>query len=161
MKILIKPSQIVELCLWNKYEYYVLPKDVDKKKFLNDDLEFEIDEKDAYVIGLLNCVETDNLVHKFNEYIESYMSNRSSRIEDTFKVKKKFLIQTTSDFKSKFPEFWSPRKPYDKALVEVNLYIDDLLTKFESLPTEEIKEKTGTFEYVNCNAIKKILKYHN
>ena len=71
------------------------------------------------------------------------------------------MIQSVSDFKAKFPDFWVPNKPYDNSLKEVILYINDLLTKFESLPTEEIKEKTGTFEYVNCNAIKKTLKYHN
>ena len=29
------------------------------------------------------------------------------------------------------------------------------------MPVEVVEEKTGTYEYINCNTIKKILTYHN
>ncbi len=161
MKILTYPNEIVERGLYDKYEYYVLSKEIDRKKHLEENIEFEISEKDALVIGLLKCVETDNLIHKFNDYIDNFMANKSSRIEDTYKVKKKILIQSTIDFKLKFPDYWQPKPNYAAAKIDLFVYIDEMIIKFENLPTEEIKEKTGTFEYVNCNSIKKTLKYHN
>ncbi len=161
MHIIIKPTQIIQMCLWDKFEYYVLSKETDIKEFIKEDKELELTEKDALVIGLLKCVQTDNLVHRLNDYIDSFMNNKSSKIEDVFKVKKKNLIQTVSEFKNKFPETWEPSKDYKQPLKDLFLYIDDLIIKFEGLQPEVIKEKTGTFEYVNCNSIKKNLKYHN
>lgn len=161
MKITLHPSDVLELCLFDKFDYYVLPKEIDRKNWLKENKEFEISEKDALVIGLLKCVETDNLVHKFNEYIDNFMNNRSSKIEDSFRVKKKALLQTIEDFSAKFPEFWEPNNNYKKAKDDLFVYLSEMKQKFENLPSEEFKEKAGTFEYVNCNSIKKSLRYHN
>ena len=161
MRVFIKPCEIIELCLWDSYKQYYLPKDTDITKFLTDNVEFQIDEKEALVIGLLKTVETDNLVHKFNQYLDNYLNNKSSRINETFRTKKKGLLYTLLAFKEKFPKEWEPNLLYTKALSDVLIYVDDIYKRVDDMPVEVVEEKTGTYEYINCNTIKKILTYHN
>lgn len=161
MTIKIFPSDIIERCCFDAYEYYVLEKGTDIDKHISENKEFEISEKDALVIGILKCVETDNLVHRFNQYLEHYMNNRSYRISESYKVRKRGLMPHITDFKKKFPKAWEPNKAYQKGLDEVLVYIDRLYKEIDELPVEKITEKNILHEYINCNAIKKMLTYHN
>jgi len=161
MKILIKPSDIIERCVWDAYETYVLDKSVNIDEHIKENKEFEIEEKDALVIGILRCVETDNLIHRFNQYLEHYMNNRSYRVSDSYKVRKKSIIPHILDFKRKFPKSWEPNKLYQKGLEDVLVYVDKICKEVDELPVEKVTEKNIVHEYINCNAIKKMLTYHN
>lgn len=161
MKITITPSDIIERCVWDAYEYYVLDKSVDVDQHILENKEFEISEKDALVIGVLKCVETDNLVHRFNLYLEHYMNNRSYRVSESYKVRKKGLLPHIMDFKKKFPKTWKPNKLYQQGLDDVLVYVDKIYKEVDELPVEKVTEKNILHEYINCNAIKKLLTYHN
>lgn len=161
MTIKIFPSDIIERCVWDSYEYYVLDKSIDVQKHIEENEEFEISEKDALVIGILKCVETDNLVHRFNQYLEHYMNNRSYKVSDIFKVRKRGLMIHITDFNKKFPKYWKPNALYQKGLTDVLTYAESIYKTIDELPVEKVTEKNITHEYINCNAIKKILTYHN
>ena len=70
MTIKIQPEDIVRRCLWDNYVYYILAgSDKEAERLLAENQEMEISEKDALVIGLLKVIDTDNLIHKFNNHV--------------------------------------------------------------------------------------------
>ena len=66
MKITICASELIKRCLWDNYVYYIVGSEKEAEKILKEELQFEISERDALVIGLLKIIETKNLIHKFN-----------------------------------------------------------------------------------------------
>ena len=63
MKIFITPEEIVRLCLWDLYSYYIVGSEKESEKILKENKEIELSEKDGYVIGFLKTMESDNLIH--------------------------------------------------------------------------------------------------
>ena len=66
MQITIQPEELIKMCLWDSYVYYILGSDKEAEKILKENKEMAISERDALIIGLLKVIETDNLIHKFN-----------------------------------------------------------------------------------------------
>lgn len=173
MKILIKPTDIIERALWDKYFVYCIK---DKKSDIESDIEsyiktnteFEITEQDALVIGLLKCIETDNLVHRCNNYVMNYISTMSTELEvkkdsgkKFYMVKKKNFSDALISFKRNFPPSWKPDGGYKKGLSDVLKYIDLLVDKTEKLDTFKYTDKFGTYDYIYCNHVKKMLNLYN
>lgn len=163
MEIYITPHEIIERALWDDYQYFILSKDkkADIEKIIEENEKFQISETDALVIGLLKCIETDNLVHRCNQYIENLMSVRSMKRDNTIYLKKKILVDSLHKFKKKFPDTWKPRPHYAHSLESLNKYIDNLLEKVETLKMVEITDKYGTHELIRIIHIKKILDFHH
>ena len=91
MKILIYPEDIVKRCLWDSYTYYVVGSEKEAEKILKENKEFELSERDAIVIGLLKVMETDNLIHRFNDYLTHFLTVRSLKDKEGIFIKKKSL----------------------------------------------------------------------
>jgi hypothetical protein len=90
MKILISPEDIIKRGCWDSYVYYIVGSDKDAQEILKENKEFEISERDALIIGLLKVLETENLIHRFNNYIYELLVNKSSKHEDLL-IRKKTL----------------------------------------------------------------------
>ena len=151
MRILVTPHDIIERALWDNYEYFVLDKDDNAEEIIINNEEFEINEKDALVIGLLKCIETDNLVHRFNQYLQDILSIKSTQIHkdsNRYYIKRKIVEEAIAKFYKKFPNTWEPRAHYKIALKEVIEYLDVLSDKLETLVTEETTDQYGTHIYV-------------
>lgn len=164
MRILITPHDIIERALWDSYEYYVLEKGTNIEELIEKNEEFEISETDALVIGLLKCIETDNLVHRFNQYLQEILSIKSSQIDkgsSRYYIRKKIIEESIQKFEKKFPECWEPRLHYKAALEEVLEYLGELSEKLETLSIKETTDQYGTHEYVQSNHVKKMLNFHN
>jgi len=69
MKITITPEEIVKRCLWDTYVYYVVGSEKEAERMLKENVEIEVSERDALVMGLLKIVETTNLIHRFNTQV--------------------------------------------------------------------------------------------
>ncbi len=161
MKISITPHEIIERALWYDYQYYVLDKDVDTEKIIEENEAFEISETEALTIGLLKCIETDNLVHRLNQHVEHLMAVRSTKFKNSYYLKKKILVDELNKYGKRFPSAWKPRPHYIQALSDVTAYIEELLEKTEGLSFEETTDNFGTHELLRTNHVKKILNYHN
>jgi hypothetical protein len=75
MKIIVKPSDLIGRLVWDMYEYHVL-QDLSKKQInelIEKNEEFELSEKDAFVIGLLNTIFTDELIYKYTQYLRQIL----------------------------------------------------------------------------------------
>jgi hypothetical protein len=107
MKILIHPEDILKRGLWDTYVYYVVGSEKEAQTKLLENQEFEISERDAIVIGLLKVMETDNLIHRFNDYLIHFLAIRSIKEKTDALIKKKLLETTIDKFMEKFPDYWT------------------------------------------------------
>jgi hypothetical protein len=82
MRILITPNDIIERALWYKYEKYILEEKSQEEinKIVEENKEFELPERDALIIDLIKCIETDNLKHRLNQHILHILSVKSTEI---------------------------------------------------------------------------------
>lgn len=159
MTIKIYPDDIVRLCLWDNYAYYIVGSEKDAEKILKENKEFEISERDALVIGLLKIIETSNLIHKFNNYIADQLSNKSIKEKDTLLIKKRTFDMSLDKFLDKFPSYWAPTPIWEKSIIELRKYIDNMKKDISKLEIHNIVDKNVTFEFYSSNNIKKLLKF--
>ena len=161
MRILIQPEDIVKRCLWDSYAYYILGSEKEAERLLKENQEFELSEKDAIVIGLLKVMETDNLIHRFNDYLTNFLSVRSIKDKDNFIIKKKSLETTIDKFLDKFPDYWTPPIHYSNALKDLVIYVDELKEKIEKLDILKVSVQNVSYEFYNTNNVKKLLNFNN
>jgi len=161
MKILIYPEDIVKRCLWDSYTYYILGSEKEAEKILKENAELELSERDAIVIGLLRVMETDNLIHRFNDYLTHFLSVRSIKDKENFLIKKKSLETTIDKFLDKFPDYWTPPINYSNALKDLVNYIDELKERIEKLEILKVTVQNVSYEFYNTNGVKKLLNFNN
>jgi len=161
MKILIRPSDILERSLWDNYVYYVVGSEKEAETLLKENKEFEISERDALIIGLLKVIETDNLIHRFNDYLTHFLTVKSIKSEGENYVKKKSIELCIEKFLSKFPTYWNPPLNYKKAMQDLDIYINEVKSKLEKIDVEKITIQNMTHDAYSSNSIKKSLNYNN
>jgi len=161
MKILITPEDIVKRCLWDSYTYYIVGAEKEAEKLLKENAEFELSERDAIVIGLFKVMETDNLIHRFNDYLTHFLTVRSLKDKEGFLIKKKSLETSIDKFLDKFPDYWTPALNYTTALKDLVEYIDNLRDKIEQLEIIKSTIQNVTYDFYNANTVKKLLNFNN
>jgi hypothetical protein len=161
MKILITPEDIVKRCLWDQYVYYVVGSEKESQSQLLENKEFELSERDAIVIGLLKVMETDNLIHRFNDYMIHFLTVKSIKDKDDVLVKKKSLETSIDKFLDKFPDYWTPDVNYASSLKDLVEYINQLRDKIEKLDIIKMTIQNINYEFYTSNSIKKLLNFNN
>ncbi len=160
MTIKIYPEDIVRMCLWDHFVYYVINSEKEAEKLLKENKEIELSERDALVIGLLKVIETDNLIHKFNTYIMEILTNKSSKEKDLLLVRKKTLDLSIDKFIDKFPDYWEPSTTWTSSLKDLVEYVNQIKTDIEKLEIHKVVDKNVTYEFYNSNNVKKLLKFN-
>ena len=168
MKILITPHDIIERALWQRYEYYILEDKSQEEieKIITENEEFVISERDALIIDLLKCIETDNLSHRFNQNILHILNIKSTEVEvdknkKTFAVRKNLMIDELSKFMKNFPSSWKPPINYKNSKEELVKYINSISKKLESAKIIEVEFQGNTIEYIQVNHVKKMLNFNH
>jgi hypothetical protein len=160
MTIKIYPEDIVRMCLWDHYVYYIVGSEKEAEKILKENKEMEISERDALVIGLLKVIETDNLIHKFNTYIMEFLTNKSIKEKEYLLVRKKTFDVAIDKFVDKFPDYWVPNTTFTKALKDLVDYVEVMKSEIEKLEIHKIVDKNVTYEFYNSNNVRKLLKFN-
>lgn len=160
MKILIRPSDIVKRALWDTYVYYVVGSEKEAEKLLLEDAEFEISERNAYVIGLLRVVETDNLIHRFNDTMIHFLNIKSVKINDDILIKKKTCVESVEKFLNKFPDYWTPPSNYSTAFADLVDYLNILKNKMDNLEVIKANLLNVNYEFYSSSAVKKLLNFN-
>jgi len=160
MTIKIYPEDIVKMCLWDNYVYYIIGSEKEAEKLLKDNVEMELSERDALVIGLLKVIETDNLIHKFNTYVMEFLTNKSIKEKEYLLVRKKTFDLAVDKFVDKFPDHWEPNSYWSRSLKELVEYVEAMKILIEKLEIHKIVDKNVTYEFYNSNNVKKLLKFN-
>lgn len=160
MQIKIYPEELVKMCLWDSYVYYVLGSEKEAESILKSNTEMQLSERDALIIGLLKVIETDNLIHKFNTYVVEILTNKSIKEKDYLLMRKRTFDTAVDKFVDKFPDYWEPSSIWTKSLKDLIDYIGNMKTELEGLEIHKIVDKNVTYEFYNSNNIKKLLKFN-
>lgn len=159
MQILITPHDIIQRCLWDKYAKFCLSdkakKDIDK--IVLDNKPVSLSENDAYVIGLLKIIETDNLVHRFNEEIIDSLQIKSTVIDEQLFIKKSSILKQIDEYMLKFPDTYTPPNNYDVPLEELKVYVKKIKKLVSVLEITTMKKHDITISYFNSKEVKKCL----
>lgn len=161
MKILITPEDIVKRCLYDSWAYYIVGSSKEAERLLKENKEFELSERDAIVIGLLKVIETDNLIHRFNDYLIHFVTVRSVKEKESFLIKKKSIETAINLFLDKFPEAWQPTYSFKTGLEDLVKYVDNLTKNLEKLDVIKMTIQNINYEFYNANNIKKLLNFNN
>ena len=159
MTIKIYPEDIIKLCLWDHYVYYIVGSEKEAEKILKENKEMEISERDALVIGLLKAIKTDNLIHKFNSYIMEFLTNKSIKEKEYLLIRKKTFDFAIDKFVDKFPDYWEPNS-WTISLKELVEYVEIMKVEVEKLEIHKVVDKNVTYEFYNSATIKKMLKFN-
>ena len=161
MQIKITPEDIIKRGLWDFYTYYIVGSEKESQELLKKNEEFILSEKDAIVIGLLKVMETDNLIHRFNDYLMHFLSIRSIKEKTDALIKKKALESSIEKFLGKFPDYWKPAINYSNSLKDLKVYVAELSAKIAELEISNVTIQNITYEFYSSNAVKKLLCFNN
>lgn len=161
MKILITPEDIVKRCLFDSWSYYIVGSNKEAERLLKENKEFEISERDAVVIGLLKVIETDNLIHRFNDYLTHFLTVRAVKEKESFLIKKKSIESAIELFLEKFPEFWNPDYGFKNGLEDLKNYVNNLNQNLQKLEVIKHTIQNVNYEFYNANNVKKLLNFNN
>ena len=159
MQIIVTPNDIIQRCLWDKYKRFCLHDNNEEeiKNIVEANKPVSLSENDAYVIGLLKIIETDNLVHRFNDDVFDFLQIKSSIIKDDLYISKYAINKFVSSYYDKFPEYYKPNLSYKKGLDDLRAYIKVIEERIASLETITIKNRDKLFTYFMAKDIKKVL----
>jgi len=159
MQIIVTPNDIIQRCLWDKYKRFCLhdKNEEEIKNIVDSNKPVSINENDAYVIGLLKIIETDNLIHRFNDDIFDFLQIKSSIIKDDLYISKYAINKFVSSYYDKFPSYYQPNASYQKGLDDLREYIKLIEDRINQLETITIKNREKLFTYFISKDIKKVL----
>ena len=95
MQIMVYPSDIIKRCLFNKYKKFVLKDmtNVQVDAWIEENKVEVLSENDAFVVGLLKVIETDNLIHRFNLEIIDFLKIKSTINDGRVLINKSSLLK--------------------------------------------------------------------
>lgn len=160
MQIKIYPEELVRCGVWDSFTYYLIGDEKKSQKILEENIEFELSEKDALIIGILKVLETPNLIHRFNQFVTDYLNIKSQRQGKILIVRKKGILGATDKFLNKYPDYWTPNSEYEKGLTDLVSYLSDFRDGVEKLEIHKVTDQFGTHDFINSAHVKKILSFN-
>jgi len=159
MQIIITPSDLIIRCIFDKYKKFCIydKTEEDIKQFVEENNPLSLSEQDAYAIGLLKIIETDNLIHRFNENILDILQIKSNIIQDELFINKNIILKEIETYMLKFPTYFKAPFNYKVALEDLIKYISEMNKKIEKLEVITVKQKEKVFNYYKSLDIKKCL----
>lgn len=159
MIITINPHDIIKRCIWSEYKRFILKDKTEDEiiKIVERNEPTVISEEDAYVIGLLKIIETDNLKHRFNLHILDSLQVKSNVFDDGLYINKNIITRDIVSYKNRFPSYYTPEVNYKKAIDDLLIYIETIKVELEKLEVFPYTSKDKTYDFYNSNHVKKIL----
>lgn len=159
MIINVTPSDIIKRCLWTEYKDFCLSdfNEDEIKKIIEEDESIILSEEDSYFIGLLKIIETDNLVHRFNQNIEDYLKIKSIIYGGRLYIYKSAILREIKSFKDRFPEYYKPSFEYRKGIDDLLVHIEKIYNYVCELEEHEITISDKNVICYQSNLVKKCL----
>ena len=160
MNIVVFPEDLIRRCLWSDFKRFVL-KDKSEQEvqiFLKENKPIVLTENDAYAIGLLKVIETDNLVHRFIVHMKEMINIKSTIFDKNVYMSVKIVENELESFKKRFPEYWVADAVYSKSIEELNIHITKLQALIKTFEIFEFKIKDKKVRYFQSKDIKKMIE---
>ena len=173
MNIVLTPEDVIRRCLWTEYKKFILKDKPEKEieEIIQKNQPFSLTEEDAYVIGLIKIVETINLVHRFKLHMNEILDVKSTIQDvpiDEINKEKKVLINKSVmlneciTFKDRFPHYYNKDTDFNKAVEEVNEFINQKYQEIDKLETVTLTKimngQTKKVTYLFSNKVNRLFK---
>ena len=159
MIITVTPEDLIRRCLWSDYKRFVI-KDKSEQEIQNllkENKPIVLTENDAYAIGLLKVIETENLVHRFTVHMKEMINIKSNIFEKNVYMSVKIVENELESFKKRFPEYWTPDFIYEKSIIDLKTHINNLQEMIKKFEIFEFKIKDKKVRYFQSKDIKKMI----
>lgn len=156
MQILVRPSDLIKRFIWDKYKHFCLDEKnaAQINEIIENDLEFEISEEDAFVIGLTNVIYTSEVIYKFKQFLREVLDNKNFDLDNRLYINKQIMLDCITDFKNKIPKNWVNNdelfNDQFQKLPNIYLIYEELIN---NLTTIEIQE----WPCIKCTQVKKVI----
>lgn len=160
MIITVLIDDIIKRALWSDYKRFVLKnKSEDEiKNIVKENKPVALSENDAYAIGLLKIIETDNLIHRFSNHMKEIINIKSTIFDKNIYISVKIIENELELFKKRFPEYWDSDTIYNNAIVDLNNHIDKLMSILNTFEVFEFKIKDKKIRYYQFKDIRKLIE---
>lgn len=160
MIITVLIDDIIKRALWSDYKRFVLKnKSEDEiKNIVKENKPVTLSENDAYAIGLLKIIETDNLIHRFSNHMKEIINIKSTIFDKNIYISVKIIENELELFKKRFPEYWDSDTIYNNAIVDLNNHIDKLMSILNTFEVFEFKIKDKKIRYYQFKDIRKLIE---
>jgi len=160
MIITICAEDLIRRCLWSDYKRFVL-KDKSEQEIqiiVKENKPIVLSENDAYAIGLLKVIETDNLIHRFVVHIREIINIKSTIFDKNVYLSVKIVENELESFKKRFPDYWEADVVYKKSIEDLIAYINKLQALIKTFEIFEFKIKDKKVRYFQSKDIKKMIE---
>jgi len=143
MKITVTPSDLIKRFIWDKYEDFCLDgkNNAEINKIIEDNIEFEITEEDAFVIGLTNVIYTTEVIYKFKQFLREILDNKNFEQDNRLYINRQILLDSTHDFKKKIPKKWeSDDIAFNNELLQLPQVYETFEKNINNLTTINVQE---------------------
>ena len=160
MIITVSIEDLIRRCLWSDYKRFVL-KDKSEQEIqllVKENKPTVLTENDAYAIGLLKVIETDNLIHRFTVHMKDMINIKSTIFDKNVYMSVKIVENELESFKKRFPEYWAADAVYQKSIEELIIHIVQLQSLIKTFEIFEFKIKDKKVRYFQSKDIKKMIE---
>lgn len=166
MTITVTPEDIIKRCLWLDYTRFILRgvSEDELAEVVRKNDPVALTEGDAYAIGLLRVIETDNLVHRFKLHVLDTLATKSTLLspdgecDESLYINRGVLLRELSQFKVRFPRYYEPTVSYSKSISEMREYASRFIDIFENMETISVPVKDKVITYLKSRDVKKVLE---
>ena len=160
MVISLNIEDLIRRCLWSDFKRFVLKDKSDQEiqLIVKENKQIVLTENDAYAIGLLKVIETDNLIHRFIVHMKEMINIKSTIFDKNVYMSVKIVENELESFKKRFPEYWVADAVYSKSIEELNIHITKLQALIKTFEIFEFKIKDKKVRYFQSKDIKKMIE---
>jgi len=160
MIITLNIEDIIKRCLFSDYKRFVL-KDKNEQEIqtlVRENKPIVLSENDAYAIGLLKIIETDNLIHRFIVHMKDMINIKSSIFDKNVYMSVRIVENELENFKKRFPEYWVADHVYEKSIDDLITFINSLQEQIKTFEIYEFRVKDKKIRYYSSKDIKKMIE---
>lgn len=160
MIISVTIDDILRRCLWSDYKRFVLKDKTEQEiqSIVKENKPVVLSENDAYAIGLLKIIETDNLIHRFTIHMKEMINIKSTIFDKNVFISVKIIENELESFKKRFPEYWITDSGYEKSIIDLKNHIIKLQNFITTFEIFEFKIKDKKIRYFQSKDIKKMIE---
>jgi hypothetical protein len=159
MIITVTVEDLIKRCLWSDYKRFVLKdkSEQETQNIVHENKPIVLSENDAYAIGLLKVIETDNLIHRFSVHMKEMINIKSTIFDKNVYMSVRIVENELESFKKRFPDYWASDSTYSQAISELNEHINNLQELIKTFEIFEFKIKDKKVKYFQSKDIKKMI----
>jgi hypothetical protein len=89
-----------------------------------------------------------------------FLTIKSVKINDDILIKRKSAREAIDKFLDKFPDYWTPPKNYESALVDLVDYTNGIRDRMDTLDVVKANLLNVNYEFYVSSAVKKLLNFN-